>query len=433
MNYKPFFANFGAEKMIYDDRMKPQALYHEGFIYIVYQANQYSKQGHPFVIRYDIEADRWDEPIKLGYSSGIDHHFAPIIWIDQNEHFHVLYDCHFNQGTHLICRKPGEIDSWMGGPVIARSITYPRLWYLPDGRLLLFFRVEGHLGYWAYKVSEDGGMSWSPERAVVDFNREANDEADSWAGSYHGAEISIDGKYLHLGFVYWDERDNANPVYRFKKDLFSRYNLYYAKVNLANGKLESISGQNLPTPINRKEAEQCKIMDSGHEITNFPTLCIDSSDNPYLLMPVSEDSPWKCSFYFFKYETGSWMKNQITSTDSIWSGSYLEKRADSSFHAFLISGKGKDEQTFYGGGSLQHWESRDHGDSWQRLAILDPDPELIYNNPRPIITSKGNVMEGMLVFYGWKGPEGIWDVDSPRPNRGMAYFWKNGIVCGINP
>jgi len=274
-------------------------------------------------------------------------------------------------------------------------------------------------------------MTWDEPKTIIDFDKDAQDEQDAWAGSYLGAAPSVGGENLHLGFIYWDERNNANPHYKFKKDLFSRYNLYYATLNLGTGDMRNTKGEIVPTPLNRRAADACMVLNSGHDLTNFPFVFANKDDKPYLLAPVSQGSPWECDFDFFKMRDGDWQRIHIT-TDNIWAGSYLEERHDGSLHAYLIAGQGKDEGTFYGGGSLEHWISDDEGDSWAKLETLDPDPGLIYNNPRPVVTSQGKLMEGQILFYGWEGPQGIWDIDSPRPNRGKLYLWDNGKFVGIN-
>src|SRR5262245_22236808 len=116
------FANYGSEKMIFDVRMGPQALFHTGMIYIVYQANQQDFAAHPHIIMYNYGTKSWSHPVKLGENPGkYDHHLAPILWIDDSDHLHVLYGCHLTAGTHLISRKPGATDEWEEGPRIAKS------------------------------------------------------------------------------------------------------------------------------------------------------------------------------------------------------------------------------------------------------------------------------------------------------------------------
>ena len=84
----------------------------------------------------------------------------------------------------------------------------------------------------------------------------------------------------------------------------------------------------------------------------------------------------------------------------------------------------------YGGGELQEWISDDDGRTWQMKRKLNPEPDLLYNNPIPVVTPDGKTLDKWLVFYGWKGPRGIQedirDDDTGLHNRGKAFLWHNG-------
>ena len=191
------FARHGTEKMVYDLRMGPQALWHEDTIHIVYQSTggeDAELRGHPYAIAYEVSARRWSEPVRLGDVHGYDHHFAPIIWRDRGGHLHVLYHCHgADGGVHLVSARPDSIASWRPGPEIAPSISYPRAFPLGDGRLLLYFRTFGHMGNWGYQISADGGFTWTrPDRPLVDFDQNPQTNLDTWACTYHSARLSAD-------------------------------------------------------------------------------------------------------------------------------------------------------------------------------------------------------------------------------------------------
>ena len=179
------FARHGTEKMVYDLRMGPQALWHEDTIHIVYQSTggeDAELRGHPYAIAYEVSARRWSAPVRLGAVRGYDHHFAPILWRDAGGHLHVLYHCHGTDGgVHLVSARPDSIASWHPGPEIAPSISYPRAFPLGDGRLLLYFRTFGHMGNWGYQTSADGGYTWTrPDRPLVDFDQNPQTDLDTW-------------------------------------------------------------------------------------------------------------------------------------------------------------------------------------------------------------------------------------------------------------
>ncbi len=423
------FARHGCEKMIYDARMGPVAVADGDRIVIVYQAADEHLPGHPHIIAYDRRAGRWGPPLRLGTAAGLDHHFAPILWLDDAGHWHVLFNCHFTPGAHRISRRPHEITSWVDGPEIAPSITYPSVHRLGDGRRLMVYRVEGHLGWWVYRLNTDGGRSWGPERPLLDFDRHPSDEVDRWAGAYLLPAVARDGRGVHLGFCWWDERHGCHRRYRFKRDLLTRYHLYYLRLDVDSGSLTTADGRALAAPVNRRAAEAAKVIDTGDELTNAPTVGADEHDRPALLAPISADDPWHCRFRFFRWDGGAWHGATITETDNTWNASRLVALDGRRVTADLIVGAGKGEGCFYGGGELQRWHSHDGGASWRRGRSFVPRAGLLTNNPRPIERAGGGRVRDGFVLYGWRGPGGVWAVPgypTETRNRGQGWLWLEG-------
>ena len=427
---KPF-ACHGSEKMIYDLRMGPQALWHENKIYIVYQADSLKNVGSPFIVSYDTQAGRWSEPLQLGEVTGYDHHFAPVLWLDREGFFHVLYHCHGGSGKHLVSKEKNSITSWKVAGMISKSISYPKILTVQKGKRLLYHRVFGHMGYWTYLLSGDGSSSWRFQtEPVTDFDQKPESNFDPWAGSYHSAIIDSSGENLHIAFVYKDDSDRPNPRYNSHLGKDKRYNLYYLKLALNTGEVFSVKGKKLERPVTRAAACQCIVLDSEYRITNMPSLALDERGNPAFILPMSDSSPEDCLFHFIKSDGISWKKIPITRTNSIWAGSYLINRGSGRWIAFLTIGKVDGEVPLYGGGELQRWESENGGLSWFLEAKLDPEPGLLYNNPTPVVTAEGKTMEGWLLFYGWEGPRGIQEqIRDKVPgliNSGKAFLWQDG-------
>ncbi len=440
------FAKHGFEKMIYDLRMGPQGVSYKENIFIVYHGNPFGQMPHPHIIKYNIAKDKWCKPVKIANASIegwqqyrhpfgpinhnklYDHHFCPVVWIDSGGYIHVLYRCHIvDGGIHMISREPESISSWKQGPQIYNSISYPKIEFLPEGKLLLYYRVFGHMGYWAYQLSSDGGYSWDQPVKLFDFDANPAEDRDCWAGSYHSVKKSPDGGSLHIGFTYWDESKTENPRYKKTVGTRNRYNLYYARLDIPTRTLYNIEGTPLKTPVNKTEADAfCTIWNTGDKLTNMPAIATDSMDQPLLLLPASEDAPDHCCYYFFRRDQGQWKGTTVTETNDVWSGCLVRQEDDGGLTAYLIVGK-KDSKTIaYGGGMGEVWYSGDDGVSWKREQKIMPEPGLLYNNPRFVVDKEtGNDCDGYLLFYGWEGPDAIQPVSETSPdfvNRGRAYL-----------
>ena len=432
------FARNGTEKMVYDVRMSPQALWHEDTVYIVFHSTGGAAAellGHPFAITYEVSRRRWSAPVRLGSVGGYDHHFAPIIWRDPGGHLHVLYQCHgADGGVHLVSERPDSIAAWRPGPAIAPSISYPRAFPLGDGRLLLYFRTFGHMGNWGYQISNDGGYTWTrPDVPLVDFDQNPQTNLDTWACTYHTACLSADRDWLHLGFNYMDERTSPNPVY--PPPWNDRYHLYYARLELATGELYAPDGSRLEQPLTRAGAEVCKLWHTDHHYSLNPSIL--PADGPVgageggaaFVVPVSDTTPHDVVYYFVRRRRGVWERHPIVRTNDIWSGSHVTRDADRSIIAYLTVGTVDGADLRYGGGEVEAWRSRDEGVTWQREARLVPEEGLLYNNPKPVERPDGSEAARCLTLFGWQGPGGLEQQQRPfRPfgSSGRAYLWLAG-------
>ncbi len=415
----------GSEKMIYDVRMGPQGLHHDGSCYVAYQAKAAGGCAHPHVIRRDPDG-AWSKPVRVGTVAKSNHHLAPIIWLDDRGHFHVLYNCHFshNESRHRVSSRPLDITRWKDGPLLAPSISYPRVLAAPDGRRVLYYRVLGHMGYWTYRLSDDGRTWDAPVSPLVDFDHDPEAPGDEWAGSYHSVASGRNGRMLHVGFVRWDERNRVNSLYGRFVNLWSRYDLYYLKVNLDTGQAFNIRGQEMDRPINRRQArERCLVWETGEQLTNMPSLLIDRYDRPQFLLPVAGKKLDQCRFWFIRRRGRAWERFPVTGTDNIWNASHLEYGDDSSITAFLVGRAPGHGELPYGGGLLQEWRSDDQGQHWRKVGDLPLPRGFLANNPKPLEDAQGYLLPRTLLFFGWEGPRAI---RPDGPYHGQAYLWRDG-------
>ena len=60
----------------------------------------------------------------------------------------------------------------------------------------------------------------------------------------------------------------------------------------------------------------------------------------------------------------------------------------------------------YRGGNIEKWCSYDNGNTWKWIQDLTPKNDEFsgwkYNNIQPVEDSKGNIIEGMLIFNAGK-------------------------------
>ena len=412
--------------MIYDVRMGPQGLYHEGAYYITYQASP--KAGAYCACAMERDASGvWSEPTVIGEASHYDHHYAPVLWLDSDDYIHVLYHCHssLHGSIHKISTRPLDISSWEAAQEIAPSISYPRLLRCPSGNLILYYRSLGHMGYWTLKTSNDGGHSWeSWPNPIVDFDQSPIEPGDEWAGTYHSVALSRDGRSIHVAFTYWDERKKPHPAYGIEVGTRNRYNLYYARVDIDFKELCNIYDEPVAQPLVRRNADTCMVWDTGSSLTNMPTLYVDENEQPGLLAVSSGEKLDDCRYWFIVHRDGAWRRSPITQTNDTWSGSWIEDDGDGGLTAFLVTPPERYGNLPYGGGVLQEWHSMDRGKTWAFRRQIAPGSGLLSNNPKPIEDAHGAALKRTLLFFSWPGPDGI----SPSVARGAgAYLWRDGV------
>ena len=430
------FAENGALKMLYDNRMYPQAVEYDGSVYIVWRG----EKGFPYIISYDLESRRFSKPFMLlsGMEDQVDakkyekdHHFSPVIWVDSKAYLHVLFGCHTRTGgVHLISKKPGDMTQWEERYTVGESVSYPKAHQIYGNKTLIYFRDGGHLGSWTYRISSDGGRTWvGPKNAVVDLDAEPQDGfmADH-AGSYHSTQVSEDGRTLHVAFVWsqtgYRKGENAplNSRYDRKLGRESRYNLYYIKVDLPSGKVFNYDGSELVSPVNKLTADrECLIWDTEERVAAVPpSFYLDDDHQPHFLLAVSDETPYKCRFYFIRRQDDQWEKTAITDTFHPFNGCHLDRSDDGLFKAYLVTGEGEniseEEMDRYGWGDrVEEWISDDNGENWKLSKDLTPVKGHKYQNIKFVSRSVRGIIRDILLFYGWQDTNGY----------GTAFLWDN--------
>ncbi len=419
------FADNGGLKMLYDNRQYPHAVAVGGKTHIVWRG----QDGFPYCRSYDLERRTFSEPLNLieGYEDEIDaerysndHHYAPVIWSDQNGYLHTLFGCHRTTGIHLVSVNPGDSSQWRRGNDFSESISYPKIHRIYDDKTLVYTRYSGHLGFWQYPLSNDGGHSWEGGgRPVVNLGADpqAGDHA-AYSGYYNTTAVSADGKRLHVAFIWNMEDPLFNTRYgKVLGDHTQRYNLYYLYVDLTSGKGYNIDGVEVPLPLRKWVAdEKCLVWDTDERTAAVgPSICLDDADQPQFLLPVSEETPLDSAFYFV---------TRITKTLHPFNASCLQRDANGVLRAYMVTGSGESlaesekglptDMDGYGyGRRVEKWISSDGGESWRLDRNLTPVPGLRYQNVQIVSDGMSREFDDLFLFYGWK------DERSP----GIGYLW----------
>ena len=412
------FAADGALKMLYDSRMYPQAVESEGRVHVVWRGDR----GLPWVRSYDLASRRFSPPKMLLEGTGIaideekferDQHYAPVIWAESDGRLHVAFGFHRTAGFHLASAEPGNTDGWERLPEISHSVSYPQVHRLADGRTLVYFRESGHLGFWTYRISSDGGRTWDrPNVPPIDLDAPPRESPlAEHAGSYQTTRISDDGRTLHIGFVWKVENPVASRRYGgVLHDYTRRHNLYYVRVDLETGEVFNARGKKLARPVNFATAQRdCLVWDTrGGSASVGPSIALGERDEPYFLLPVSGDTPYSSKHYFLKMTDDGWRSVPLAATGNPFNSARLVQREDGSFRAYLIVGdgeaNGETEMNRYGWGDrVEEWVSDAGGSAWRRSRDLTPFPGMRYQSVKLVQDGNGRELSGLLLFYAWKG------------------------------
>ncbi len=423
------FAKNGGLKMLYDNRQYPLAVAVDGKTHIVWRGSD----GLPYCASYDMDTREISDAICLtdGYEDEInasqyrrDHHYAPVIWSDSDGYLHTLFGCHRTTGIHLVSERPGDSSSWRRGIDFSESISYPKIHRIYDGKTLVYTRYSGHLGFWQYHVSDDGGHSWQGGgRPVVNLGADPQDGAHAaYSGSYNTTAVSEDGKRLHIAFIWKVEDPLFNTRYnKILGDHTQRYNLYYLYVDLPTGKGYNFEGEEVELPLRKKTADDyCLVWDTDERSAAVgPSICLDEKGEPQFLLPVSEETPHDSYFYFVKRDGNDWRKTRIAKTLHPFNASCLQLDEDGDYHAFLVTGSGEsvitEDMDGYGyGRKVQEWISSDDGRSWKQARDLTPELGLRYQNIQFVSDNLEREFDDLFLFYGWENPKSpsigyIWD------------------------
>jgi len=424
----------GSKKMLYDVRQRPQAVYFNGKVFIAYKGGGTRAADNPgsvarthaMLLSYDPTSRQFSTPAKFGKTTN-DHHDCPVIWVDKDDFLHFLYRCHNKPGIHLVAKQPGGMgekeSDWMALPDIAPMVSYPTVFRLHDDSNVVYFRTGGHSSSWSYRITRDNGRNWTaPENDVTNLDLVNFPE---WS-SYQAKILGRDDKTLHVVFTDYDDvKSNDpkrlyNPRYEMPVRNEWKYNLSYLTIDLESHDVRNHQGELLKTPVTLETARtQCRIWDTVWRGAGVPpALSLDDTGNPEVLHILSEENLETHGYYYVRFEDGEWRNTRITASNHQWNSGYLKRDQNGQLHAYVIVGDGYQDKKginyTHGGGRIEHWVSKDKGNTWGLHRDITPDsaqyPGWSFNNVQPVLRPDGRAVDGMLMFYGWlddKKPEAV--------------------------
>ena len=438
------FGDKGAVKMLYDARQRPQAVYLNDQVFLVYNGDARMRDSNnskrksesvPVALRYDPKSRTLSSPLILSENYSSDHHDGPVVWVDTNDRLHVFYGWHHDLGSHIVSDQPMGIgsghDDWSESTAPSQKMSYQWTRRVHDDKQLVFYRTDGHYSSWTYRISSDNGVTWKgPAQDVLDLDMHLGMDTD-WS-TYTAKEISPDGRFLHLAFVAYDdykrpvsaqerasgeldERRLQNPLYGNRVPSNYKYNLYYVKIDLQTHEVVNGKGEMLQTPIDRTTANnKCMIWDTKWRGAGVPpSILVGDNDEVSFLHNLSDvHHEESLSYHYVRRVKGEWTQTRITGSNHHWNSGLLSRSQDGALHAYVPTGEGyldvKGEMDRYGGGRAEEWVSQDQGYTWRKRRELFASgkqyPSWKYNNVQAVRHPNGTVVDGMLIFYGWRDP-----------------------------
>ena len=190
------------------------------------------------------------------------------------------------------------------------------------------------------------------------------------------------------------------------------------KIDLQIHVVRNAEGESLKTPIDIDYSKaNCEIRDTNWRGAGVPpAIALDENGEPAFLHVLSEDTLTDHQYYYVRRVGERWKQTPITHSSHQWNSCHLARRDDGTLHAYLVVGDGYLDTGGYmdrhGGGSIEEWTLSDSGNTWQRTRDLfsasSTYPGWRFNNVQPVVRPDGRIVDGMLLFYGWK------DKDAPE-------------------
>ena len=402
------FNESGNSTPLYNSKIYPQAYYYNGVTYIVFSGDD----KDPYAITYTHSSDTWSSPVKVGtnpLADNSDAHGAPAVIVDDSGYIHVAFGAHNTTLEYCRSSSSEDISSWDTMTDITAYATYPRWVKDTSGDLYIFYRghtSDANTYYQSYRVSNDEGDSWSSENTFLDYG------TTPYISYMSNCEYDSSNDYIHLSWCRSDSGDT------------SRLHIYHAFLDLDDDHMYNMASDDLGTTISEAEGDTyCRVVNSGSNERNNPTLHLDSSGNPYMLYPAEDSSVWKCGFIYYN---SSWQSESMICTIN-------DKY---SWPDFIINGSTDIEAYITVGGTSESSgdiDKYDYNGSWSKdTTLADADEtgnSFPYNKPNAVVEGV-NALKMLFCSTAWGGDEGGGEGEDSDNNKGLFALDSNDNFVG---
>ena len=393
----------------YNSKIYPQAIRYNGVVYVVFQGDD----KDPYIRAYNIAADTWAGPVKIGTNPLVDNtdgQGAPAVMVDDSGYIHVAAWCHNTSLKYWISDSSEDISAFSAQSDITAYASYPRWIKDSSGNLYIFYR--GHTAdadnyYQSYRVSDDEGDSWGSENIIIDYG------TTPYLSYASNCEYDATNGRIHFG---WSRSDEYDIV---------RLHIYHAYLKVADSHMYDMAANDLGTTISEAEGDSnCRIVNSGSDERNNPTLHLDSSGNPYMIYPAEDSATWKCGFVY--YAAGWQSEDMIATINDKYSWQDFIVNSSSDIEAYITVG-GASESS---GDMVKYtWD----GEDWSLDSTIADAEEVSnpfpYNKPKAVVNCD-NSLRMLFCSTAWGGDEMGGEGEHDDNNKGLFGLDSNDNFVG---
>jgi hypothetical protein len=345
----------------YTAKHRPMAIYaaEVNTTYFVYGGTTTASEKHLLCMigSFDHSTGLVSKPLVVYDKMGVDDpHDNPSISMDTRGYLWVFVSGRGNlrPGIKLRSKEPYDISSF---EIISEEVfTYPQIWK-GDSAFLHFFTKYTGIRELYFERSRDGFL-WTEDIKLAGIKG----KNDSLSGHYQLSSIYKGGE---IAGTFFSRHINGN--------VDTRTNLYYLETRDLGSSWQTGSGQNIDLPVvdpcseslvtnYQSQGRNVYLKDMAYDLDGSP-VCLFLTSGGHEPGPGNAPYSWMVSFYRNK----QWQTGSICESDHNYDMGSLYIQDEE----WLVVAPTEEAPQAYGvGGEIAIWESRDQGESWNKLKQL---------------------------------------------------------------